>query len=36
MNFRILAASARPRGRIFAALAATAVSAAVLVPEAGA
>jgi invasion protein IalB len=36
MNFRILAASARPRGRIFAALAATALSAAVLVPEAGA
>jgi invasion protein IalB len=32
MNFRILAASARPRGQIFAALAATALSAALLVP----
>ena len=32
MNFRILAASARPRGRIFALLAATALSAALLVP----
>jgi invasion protein IalB len=32
MNFRILAASARPRGRILAALAATALSAALLVP----
>jgi invasion protein IalB len=34
MNFRILAASARPRGRIFALLAATALSAALLVPDA--
>jgi invasion protein IalB len=34
MNFRILAAPARPRGRIFALLAATALSAALLVPDA--
>ena len=34
MNFRTLAASARPRGRIFALLAATALSAALLVPAA--
>lgn len=34
MNFRILAASARPRGRIFAAFAATALSAALFVPAA--
>ena len=32
MNFRILAASVRPRGRVFALLAATALSAALLVP----
>jgi invasion protein IalB len=34
MNFRILAASAGPRGRIFAALAATALSAVLIAPEA--
>jgi invasion protein IalB len=34
MNFRILAASARPRGRVFALLAATALTAALLVPAA--
>jgi invasion protein IalB len=34
MNFRILAASARPRGRFFALLAATALTATLLVPDA--
>jgi invasion protein IalB len=36
MNFRILAASVWPRGRVFALLAATAMTAAVLVPAASA
>jgi len=34
MNFRILAASVRPRGRVFALLAATALTATLLVPDA--
>src|SRR5437899_460117 len=34
MNFRILAASVRPRGRVFALLAATALSAVLLAPDA--
>jgi invasion protein IalB len=34
MNFRILAASVRPRGRVFALLAATALTAVLLAPEA--
>jgi len=33
MNFRILAASVRPRGRVFALLAATALAASLLAPE---
>jgi invasion protein IalB len=33
MNFRILAASVRPRGRVFAVLAATALAASLLAPE---
>jgi invasion protein IalB len=36
MNFRILAASVRPRGRVFAVLAATSLSAALMVSYAGA
>ena len=36
MNFRILAASVWPRGRVFALLAATALTATLLVPDAGA
>ena len=36
MNFRILAASIRPRGRVFALLAATGLSAALMVSYAGA
>src|SRR5664279_4930247 len=36
MNFRIMAASVWPRGRVFALLAATALTAVLLAPEAGA